>query len=385
MILLGKQYWEMLLYAVLSVNAPRINIDGILRRQTLHVMLCGDISTGKTTVMKIIERIAPKSEWYDDVTKASFEGVATSEGIEDGIIDRLKDAVFLVPEFKDIKLPHKRQFLDNDKIKISKRGHIKEIRPNTVFIAGINPKSDWFINNMNLREQVPQSEGDLSRIDIFLPLAMTKEKMEVLLEKIDLFSDKEPVNLEEYSLLLSDLAGAMSTVGKVVLTKEQKERLKDVFRKHIKELNGTRPLLVILRDYEMLARLVNVIVTANVLNREVVGTTEDGKKIIQAKDEDIDKAIEYFETIIDLRETLYTKETRKFPDLKEKIYTLIVKRGRGEPVKVKELEEVVTKPLPENDFKPLCSRATLYRVISRLLVERRLVLKNERPMEVAPA
>ena len=365
-VILGRETWELILYAIMSPYAPPININNIMERPNLHFLFVGDVSTAKSKVDKIVERISPKALRISKSTEASFEGVAKQETIEKGIIDYANFGVLIIPEFTRVFEEFKilREVMDCDRITIVKGGIRKELPVNITFFAGCNPTADFFQNEINLRDQIAFRDGVLSRIDILIPLMATKEKNELLLDQIDIFGTQQPkITLEDIQVRLKTLStGMMKLVTNIVPTQKQKQLIKQAFLSHNKKLKN-RPLLV-LRDLETLCRLVNVITTTNFPHREHT----DGR-VIKAKDEDIQKAIELWEEVIAQRKILYTSKRRLIFSLKDKIMMEIVRNGN-------EIEQLELKNHIVNEG--LCSPRTVERKINQLAREGRIIKIGER-------
>ncbi|MCK4320879.1 hypothetical protein KAW11_04605, partial [Candidatus Bathyarchaeota archaeon] len=219
-VILGREAWELILYAIMSPFAPSININNLLERPNLHFLFVGDVSTAKSKVDKIVERVSPKAMKISKSTEASFEGVAKGETIERGIIDYANFGVLVIPEFSKAfeKFEILREVMDCDSITIVKGGIQKELPVNITFFAGCNPRSDFFQNEINLRDQIAFKDGILSRIDILMPLIATKERNELLLQQIDIFGTKQPkLTLEAIHERLKTLSTGMMTLVTHVL------------------------------------------------------------------------------------------------------------------------------------------------------------------------
>lgn len=367
-ILLGKDNWELILYSILSTYSPKIKINSIPTRNNLHLLLVGDISTAKSKLYRMLNRISPKSDIYNDVTKPSLEGIATNGGIEQGIIDYCNNGMLILPEFNNIyEFSLLRDILDSDKIKIAKRGNIKEVELNINLFCASNPINDFFQNEIKLRKQIGFSEGILSRFDILIPLMNSIEKNELIISKMDIFSSgNNGVDLEGIGEVLNTLAIGMERIKSICLSENQKLRLKETFLAHNSELEE-RPLLIP-RDLELLARLVNVIVCSNFYEREV----KNG--VLYANDKDIEKAIAFFEHLIVIRKQLYTSIERHIFTIEDRILMEIVKANEG--IKANDLVELVTN-------QNLCGRATVYRKIKQLVRDGKIVQKGLRNMELS--
>jgi len=371
-ITIGEENWELLICSLMSAYAPKIPINGLEKRSSIHTIFCGDISSAKTSALHLLAEISPKYVWIDDSTKASFVGIATKNGIQPGIIDMCKSGAMFIPEYAKVKIPYLRQFLDNDTITISKWGFVKAIKPKTVMMVAINPKGDWFLNSKNLRLQINQSEGDLSRFDIMLPTIVNTSLNEKIIDKMSFFSSDKNFDLGGIKSELRNIKWIMDKIKRVVLAEKQKNRLRDTFKLHNKNLRGKRPVLLIPRDFETLLRLVNTVVCLNVSRRE--NKNERGGLTVRAEDVDIDKSITLWESIINKREIIYTSANRNLinSDLKERLYEIISGRDKW---KVSELERTI------EEYK-IMSRATFYRKLKELISEDRLKKIGNKPMYV---
>ena len=319
----------------------------------MHVLLIGDISTGKSKLINVIKEIAPKAMTVDFITESTLIGVATREGIEEGVLDKINDGTLLVHEFDKIerKLPLLRRIMDNDRILIAKYGHEKEIRVNVCVFASANPTADFFVEGIKLRDQVNMKEGMLSRFDILIPLTLPKERVDEIIDRMEIFSTNQPpLSLREIKEILESVAAGMQTLSAVKLSKQQVRILKEAVKRHNRELRR-RPL-VIPRDLETLARLVNVIVAVNFARRKV----ENG--IIKAKKSDIERAIYLWEYLIHLREQFYEKDERYLENPREAILKIILENGS---IQLTELRRQIVEDLK------LCSQATFYRIIGELV------------------
>ena len=142
-------------------------------------------------------------------------------------------------------------------------------------------------------------------------------------------------------------------VEEIRLTEEQKNMLKEAWLRYNIKM-GNRPL-VILRDLETLARLVNVIVASNFFNRSEI---ESG--IFEAVDVDIHKAITIWENLIYMRKQLYELQEEKIiKTATEKIMEIIAENDGK--IATKTLKELILN-------KNICSQATFYRKLKRLEV-----------------
>lgn len=90
--------------------------------------------------------------------------------------------------------------------------------------------------------------------------------------------------------------------------------------------------LVILHDLENLARLVNTVASANFNKREI----ENG--VLHASDEDVDKAIQLWENLLQYRLQLYRLSSRKLTTIGDEICGYLARLGGAtEDVPISEL------------------------------------------------
>ncbi len=335
LVIVGVDVWELTLYCLMSPNAPRFLMNALDYRPNLHENLAGDISTAKSKILKISKLIAPKMLVVDDTTKATFEGVAPTKSggkIADGVLDWADDGVMIVEEFTNAfaRMPLFRRVMDGEFIQIFKKGSAKGKQANITMLTACNPSGDFFQEEITFRKQLPFKEGVLSRFDVLIPLTATQLKNELIIDKIDFFGTKVDglIDFDEVKNQLTTLAQGMKQIKFVLLTEEQKTRLRDIFKDHNdadrrKRIIKNRPL-VILRDAETLARLVNVIATVNFSRRKI----ERG--LLFADDEDIDKAIQLWENLLNYRVQLYARGNRNLTTISEEFVAHLARIGGTE-------------------------------------------------------
>lgn len=379
-VIFGESLWEIILYAVMSPYAPRLLINNMDYRSNLHTMLAGDISTAKSKILKLCKLIAPKFTMVDDTTKATFEGIAKmGEGIGEGVIELANNGVIVVEEFNNqfAKLPLFRRVMDCEPIVIWKMGEEKHITDvNITMLTACNPKQDFFVEETDFRNQLSFKEGVLSRFDFLIPLTATQIKNEILLDKIDIMTPQAKlngINLDDIKENLNTIATGMSQITRVIMTPEQSEMLKDAFRGRNdmdkgRRLIGYRPL-VILRDLETLARMVNIVAAVNFSKR----IPDNG--VIQADDSDIEKAIQLWEGLIQFRVQLYAKHDRNLLSVGDEIVKQIIQAqqaNNGDPVDIKQIKHRIVE-----DMK-LIGQTTFYKEINTMHETGRIAVEGQR-------
>lgn len=384
-VIFGEEFWELTLYSVMSPRAPKVIINSMEHRSNIHLLLAGDISTAKSKILTVCNIVAPKALIVDDTTKASLEGVAPlGDGeIEDGILDLANEGSIIIEELTTsfAKMPLWRRMMDCKPMQIFKKGKSKSIDVNTTVLAACNPDEDFFQIETKFRKQIGFKEGVLSRFDILIPLTATTTANTILVDKLNLFGEAtESLDMNQLRNRLGLIAAGMDSIRRVVITDEHQETIRDVFKEKNKRderdrLLDNRPF-VLLRDLETLARLVNVIASVNFTKRRV----EDG--VLYATDEDVEKAIALWETLLHIRIQLYGKsmdKTRMLYSTGDEIVMYIAhatKRAGEDTIPLDDvLHEIVAR-------RQLVSRATFYREIDKMRNERRIRTKNKRNMKI---
>lgn len=386
-VIFGNANWELVIYIIMSPHAPRLIINRLGYRGNIHGLLAGDISTGKSKILKIAKKISPKMVVVDTTTIPTFEGLApTKQGdpIEEGIIDWAQDGVIIVEELtkKFTDMPLIRRVMDGEYIEIHKKGVSKGKLPNITMFAACNPNDDFFVEetDSNFRKQIAFKEGILSRYDVLIPLTATQVKNEMLVEKIDFMSDDEDDDdFEEYDFdlirsKLATLATGMRTIKRVVMTLEQRNRVKAAFLQQNKMDMDRRILkqrpLVLLRDLETIARFVNTIGACNFSNRRI----ENG--ILCVEDRDVDKAIQLWENLVQFRIQLYARSKRNIMTVADEM-ALYIWRYQQTP----DFEEGVPIREVKTEFvavRGMIGETTFYKEIKNLRETGRIIQIGKR-------
>jgi len=380
-VIVGEAVWELVLYGLMSPNAPRMLVNNLDYRACIHVMLAGDISTAKSKVHKICKLIAPKMVIVDDMTKPSLEGVfKMGEGIQEGILDQAQNGSIIVEEFNPqfAKMPLFRRIMDCEYIETHKGGDRKSIDVNTQMLTACNPEADFFLEETSFRSQLKFKEGILTRFDCLIPLTATQVKNEILIDKLHLMTGEleDKIDFTEIKNGLDTLAEGMKLIKRVMMTKEQEKRLKDSFKLHNqidirRRILQNRPM-VLLRDAEGLARFVNTIACVNFSNRKFDGPN----KILWANDEDIDKAISLWENLLQFRVQLYgPRANRNLKTIGDEIVLFI--HNMSNDSEDGWVDRLSIKHYIIND-RALCGESTFYEEWNTLRDSGRIIQKGKR-------
>jgi DNA replicative helicase MCM subunit Mcm2 (Cdc46/Mcm family) len=321
----------------------------------------------------------------DDTTKATFEGIAKmGEGIGEGVIELANNGVIVVEEFTNqfAKLPLFRRVMDCEPIVIWKMGEEKHIEDvNITMLTACNPTQDFFVEELEFRKQLSFKEGVLSRFDFLIPLTATQIKNEILLDKIDIMTPQAKlngINLDEIRENLETIATGMSQITRVILTPQQSDVLKDAFRGRNdmdmgRRLLGYRPL-VILRDLETLARMVNIVAAVNFSKR----IPSNG--VIQADDSDVEKAIQLWEGLIQFRVQLYAKHDRNLLSVGDEIVKYIIQAqqsSNGDAVDIRRVKQRIV------DEMKLIGQTTFYKEVNILHESGRIAVEGQRDKKLS--
>jgi DNA replicative helicase MCM subunit Mcm2 (Cdc46/Mcm family) len=351
MVRINEEDWRLLLYVTLSPYAPKIKINGVTQRGVLHANMVGEISTAKSSIMRILEKISPKSTRLSKVTNASIEGTVTPGNvIIPGDIEKANDGTFIVPEYttKLSRMDIMREAMDGDVVRISKRAISWSFNPRVAFIAGSNPKQDFFTKGSTMRNEIPFKEGILSRFDVIIPMINTPDEAAEIVSDMTFFEpEKKAINFKDIKRKFKTLADSMKLlVDAIKMSPEQTMKIKQAYLNHNVEM-GNRPR-VILRDIESLIRLVNVI---SAVNAEKTAN----KRIYQATDEDVDAAIDLWNYMINVRVQMYgILEEKYIKSPEDQVLDIIKENGT---IKNKDLIDKA---------QGICSRKTVFRIINKL-------------------
>ena len=218
-------------------------------------------------------------------------------------------------------------------------------------------------------------------------LTATQVKNELLIDKMNLMSTRSPLDKIDFAAIKEDLEiladGMMSgSITRVTITSAQEGKLKEAFlnqntRDKKQRLLRNRPL-VILRDLENLARLVNVIATVNFSKR----TIKNG--LLKAKDDDIDKAIQLWENLISLRVEIYGRSNRNFMTVKDEILVFTMRAQAHYQNEDKEAMVPISEVKAEIvDKRRLIGKTTFYKELQTLRETGEIVQQGKRDGKIA--
>lgn len=383
-VIFGEAMWELMLYAVMSPKAPKVLINSMLHRANIHGLLAGDISTAKSKILEICSQISPKAITVDETTSASLRGVATigDDEIGEGVLDHASGGNIIIEELTTqfSKMPLWRRAMDCKILRVYIGGKWKTIDVNTTVLAACNPQADFFQEETMFRSQIGFKEGVLSRFDVLIPLTASTMMNMIIVDKLNLFgqASADLLDLSDVKERMSLIGTGMETIKRVVISAEQQEMLRDVFKQK-NALDDRRRLLknrpyVLLRDLETLARLVNVIASVNFANRVMKAG------ILHADDEDIGKAIRLWENLMHMRVQLYGMSSRILLSPSDEIVKFVFLSQKHTEDGYVPLSDALNEIVGN---RQLISQRTFYREIEKMKNGGRIVVKGKRNMKVS--
>ena len=252
-----------------------------------------------------------------------------------------------------------REALDGSELRIHKRGQTRIFVPNITVMAGCNPSDDFFIEGQGLRDQVKFGEAILSRFDVLIPTLSTPELNAEVVDNMRLFgSAPADVSFSALHSFFVERTTQMQLIARVRLDAVQQDKLKQAFKKHNMRPDLQRRPFLILRDMEILLRLVNSVVCFNHPPGIPADTEAYSTCVVEASEDDIDLAVNLWEHMLNMRSEFYTETDRKITTLQETIVQAVHTSGGSA------LVEKVKQQLC--DDRKLCSPATFYRKLNTL-------------------
>ena len=354
---IGSENWKLLVLNSVSPFTPKFLLNQLeVDRKAQHTLMIGDISSGKSRIVSIINKIAVKSDIFSSITEASLQGITQADGeIKEGILSQMNNGLLLTPEFQKFRnSPLNKEIMDNGILKFVKRGVTIDVDLNMGLIACENPSSDFFNTKTNLREQVVMKESLLSRFDIVIPLATTQEKIKNTIKDTNLFNgETKSDDFSDDSSMLTTITKLMKFIKRVRINPVDEKSIKDLVISHTKEMDNRN--LIIIRDLEIVCRLLNVV---SCYNFAMNNPNDKKEKEITATQEDLNETFSLWEHLIRLREIFYTQKTKSIVGIKDLIFGYVSKG------------DLLTKDLQKQfETDKICCKMTFYENVKQLQLE----------------
>ncbi len=169
----------------------RMKADGTLQRGYTNLLICGDPSTAKSTLLTALKQIIPQSQFAtgDGSTKAGLTAAVVKDDfsggkwtLEAGALVLADKSVAIIDELDKISSDQISQLntsLASNKIYINKAGINSTLWTRCPIICAMNPKTGRFDQNESLAPQIKLRPDTLSRYDlIFLMRDIPSENVD---------------------------------------------------------------------------------------------------------------------------------------------------------------------------------------------------------------
>lgn len=176
----GKYWWVRLATAVASLFGSwrRENSDGTFERGSSHVLYIGDPSTGKSSIMNAIAKLAPRSA-KESGKNASGPGLTAAAvkddfggsqwSLEAGALVKAHQGVAAIDEIDKMDkagLSRLHSALENERLEINKAGIDATLRCETSLLAAGNPEGSRFDGYSDEAEQIDIVASLMDRFDL---------------------------------------------------------------------------------------------------------------------------------------------------------------------------------------------------------------------------
>lgn len=247
--------------------------DGTLQRGYSHVLICGDPSVSKSTLLYNINNLVPRSQYStgDGSSKAGLTASVVRDDfygskwcLEAGTLVLADRSLALIDELDKMRIedvPKLNTALSSSKIPINKAGINCLLWARAPVIAALNPKEGRFNNSDPIIHQVNIRADTLSRFDlVFLMRDIPSEREDPLKSKtlVDAWCNPGK-NINETILdteLLKKYIASAKQIKQVSVSSDAQEYIITYYnerRKVYKNQNDTIPIT--LRNLEALIRL----------------------------------------------------------------------------------------------------------------------------------
>ncbi|MGC9133246.1 MAG: AAA family ATPase [Nanopusillaceae archaeon] len=183
------------LLQAISVSQQK-EIDLLADRLHINILLLGDPGTGKSTLLRTIAKLIPRSRYTvaTSLTKAGLLGTVTKseEGkwvLEIGALPSASGGILCIDEanklsFDDIKSLN--EAMEHGTATIDKAGVHVTLRANAAVLAAANPKYGRWDPNRELISQIDIEPTMLSRFDLIFVLRDIPNKEQDILEAMEI-------------------------------------------------------------------------------------------------------------------------------------------------------------------------------------------------------
>lgn len=240
-------------------------------RSNIHILLVGDPSTAKSSIMKLASSIMPRGK-YASGTGVSGAGLTATVirdeqfmggwVLEAGALVMANRSICAIDEFSHVApqdMSKLQEAMSLETISIAKASIVATLPSKTAILAGANPKFGRFDPYIPIKEQIIINDVLLSRFDLRfalrdVPNPETDKKIaDHILEMRHFDMDKAKPDIE-IDLLRKYIAYARANCHPT-LTEEAGEALKQFYLDMRSRSGEDSPVSITLRQYDSLIRL----------------------------------------------------------------------------------------------------------------------------------
>lgn len=245
-----------------------IKSDGTIQRGYAHVLICGDPSTAKSTLMKNMKQLIPRSQLAtgDGSTRAGLTAAVVHDdfygtrwSLEAGSLVLADRSVAIVDELDKMRredIPNLNTVLSSSMIHVNKAGLNCTLWARAPVLAAMNPKDGRFDRFESIPDQINIRADTLSRFDlVYIMYDTPHEHNDSMITDllVDSWCDYSEVNTISIDLIRKYIATARH-IKNVDITHEAMELIKSHYLTMRKQ--STKDIVCITtRNLEALIRL----------------------------------------------------------------------------------------------------------------------------------
>lgn len=248
-----------------------VSMDGTVQRGYAHMVICGDPSTAKSTLLKSLNSIIPRAQYAtgDGASRIGLTAAVVKDdfndgsySIEAGALVLADKAVGIIDELDKIRrsdIPLLNTVLSSSQVHINKAGINTTLRARCPIICAMNPAMGRFNPHEDISSQIKIRSDTLSRFDLVY-LMRDVPKREIDKKVTDILmnawccekNDLEYSNVE----LLKKYLSVSRSISNVIVSENAQNRIKEYYldlRNKYDENEGV--IQITSRNLEALIRL----------------------------------------------------------------------------------------------------------------------------------
>ena len=365
--------------------------DGSRDRGDWHMLLLGDPGCGKSTFLRYVDQIAPRSTYASGkgATAAGMTAAAVADdfgdtewGLEAGALVLADGGIACVDEIDKMQsdaVSSMHDALESQQVHVNKAGINATLNARTSLLAAGNPKNGRFERYRPKGEQIDMGPTLLSRFDLMFMVSdqpSREDDAEVVEHMVqsrqaagrhtrgEELSDEEQQRVEpaiERSVMRAYVAHAKQTCRPIIEDDEVAERLKQFFvefRASAGDQNDDSPIPLTFRKVEAIQRLAESSARVRLSDTVEIEDVERAIKLVTKSMKQVGYDPESGEFDADIVETGQSKSQRK---RREKILAVV---GELDGATVEEIAEKVEfkQELLKHDIGTLKEAGRIYSI-----------------------